>query len=76
MAIAIINRVMLFQVMEDTDKLSQAAWVCMQQRANVNRLVIARQDSSPALCCQRAHILDTTVFVEANKVLQYQVSNF
>lgn len=43
-----------------------------QQRANVNRLAIARPDSSPSLCCQRAHILDTTIFVDANKILQYQ----
>lgn len=63
------------QVVEDTDELSRAAWVSAQQRVNLNRLRVATADCSPALCCQRANSLDTTVFLDANKVLHYQVGH-
>lgn len=61
------------KVAEDTAKISRSAWVTTQQRVNLNKLIVSRPDCSPAACCQRANYLESTLFVDANKILQYQV---
>ncbi|XP_066994190.2 GTPase-activating protein and VPS9 domain-containing protein 1 isoform X2 [Anabrus simplex] len=55
-----------------SSKLAQLAWVTAQQRDNLNRLIVARPDCSPAICCQKANTLDSTVFVDGYKVLGFQ----
>lgn len=52
--------------------LAQQAWVTDQQRVNLNRLIVARPDSTPASCCQRANALENSHFVDAYKHLRYQ----
>ncbi|XP_063231797.1 GTPase-activating protein and VPS9 domain-containing protein 1 isoform X2 [Bacillus rossius redtenbacheri] len=60
------------KVVSVSSRLAQLAWVTAQQRENLNRLVVARPDCTPAICCQRANTLETTVFVDGCKVLGFQ----
>lgn len=52
----------------------QLAWICSQQRQNLNTLIVARPDTAPSACCHKANILENTRFVEAHKAkgLKYQ----
>lgn len=52
------------------------AWICSQQRQNLNNLIISRPDTGPAACCQKANVLENTKFIDAHKAkgLKYQVS--
>ena len=52
--------------------LAQQAWVTAQQRVNLNRLIVARPDCTPASCCQRANALENSHFIDAYKHFQYQ----
>lgn len=45
--------------------LSQLAWICAQQKQNLNNLIISRPETGPSSCCQRANILENTKFVDA-----------
>ena len=51
--------------------VAQQAWVTAQQRVNLNRLIVARPDSTPASCCQRANALENCHFIDAYKHFQY-----
>jgi hypothetical protein len=66
----------ILQVISGSSRLAQLAWVTAQQRDNLNRLIVAHPDCSPAICCQRANTLDNTVFVDGYKVLGFQVISF
>ncbi|GLH08502.1 Uncharacterized protein GBIM_13724 [Gryllus bimaculatus] len=57
-----------------SSKLAQLAWVTAQQRENLNRLIVARPDCTPAACCQKATAIEATDFVDAYKVLGFQES--
>lgn len=52
----------------------QLAWICSQQRQNLNMLIVAHPDTAPSACCQRANMLENTHFIEAHKAtgLKYQ----
>ena len=63
----------LFQVISGSSKLAQLAWVTAQQRDNLNRLIVARPDCTPAACLRKANTLDSTIFVDGYKVLGFQV---
>ncbi|OXU23185.1 hypothetical protein TSAR_004014 [Trichomalopsis sarcophagae] len=52
--------------------LAQQAWITAQQRVNLNRLIVARPDCTPASCCQRANVLENSRFIDAFKQLRYQ----
>lgn len=54
---------------------TQLAWICSQQRQNLSSLIIARPDTGPSVCCQRANKLENTRFVESYKAkgLKYEV---
>ncbi|XP_033609834.1 GTPase-activating protein and VPS9 domain-containing protein 1 isoform X3 [Cryptotermes secundus] len=60
------------KVISGSSRLAQLAWVTAQQRDNLNRLIVAHPDCTPAICCQRANTLDNTVFVDGYKVLGFQ----
>ncbi|XP_054272396.1 receptor-mediated endocytosis protein 6 homolog [Macrosteles quadrilineatus] len=60
------------KVVLTSSRLAQLAWVVFQQRVNLNRLVLSRPDCSPAMCCQRAHALESAQFVDAHKILGFQ----
>jgi hypothetical protein len=68
--------IQFFQVISGSSKLAQLAWVTAQQRDNLNRLIVAHPDCTPAACCQRANTLENTVFVDGYKVLGFQVICF
>lgn len=54
-------------------ELAQATWTSTQQRSNVKQL-FAQGDPSSTTCCQRIDYILSPVFVDAHKVLRYQVS--
>ncbi|KAK0172061.1 hypothetical protein PV328_005429 [Microctonus aethiopoides] len=60
------------KVLYTSSDLAQLTWVTDQQRVNLNSLIVARPDCTPALCCQRANILENSHFVDAYKHLRYQ----
>lgn len=66
----------IFQVISGSSKLAQLAWVTAQQRDNLNRLIVAHPDCTPAICCQKANALDHTIFLDGYKVLGFQVIYF
>lgn len=53
----------------------QLAWICAQQRQNLNSLILSRPDTGPSVCCQKANLLENTKFVDAHKAkgIKYQV---
>ncbi|XP_019699609.1 receptor-mediated endocytosis protein 6 homolog isoform X3 [Harpegnathos saltator] len=55
-----------------SSQLAQQAWVTAQQRVNLNRLIVARPDCTPASCCLRANALENSHFIDAYKYLRYQ----
>ncbi|XP_011314268.1 GTPase-activating protein and VPS9 domain-containing protein 1 [Fopius arisanus] len=60
------------KVLSLSSDLAQQAWITDQQRVNLNRLIVARPDCSPASCCQRSNTLESSHFVDAFKHLRYQ----
>lgn len=55
-----------------SSQLAQQAWITAQQRVNLNRLIVARPDCTPASCCLRANALENSHFIDAYKYLRYQ----
>lgn len=49
------------------------AWIMLQQRTNLKRLILARPDCPPSVCCQRAIALEETQFIDGYKELPFQV---
>ncbi|KAM0728580.1 GTPase-activating protein and VPS9 domain-containing protein 1 [Formica fusca] len=60
------------RVLYISSQLAQQAWVTAQQRVNLNRLIVARPDCTPASCCLRANALENSHFIDAYKYLRYQ----
>ncbi|GFG38782.1 hypothetical protein Cfor_08237 [Coptotermes formosanus] len=60
------------KVLSGSSRLAQLAWVTAQQRDNLNRLIVAHPDCTPAVCCQKANALDNTIFLDGYKVLGFQ----
>ncbi|XP_018357259.1 PREDICTED: GTPase-activating protein and VPS9 domain-containing protein 1 [Trachymyrmex septentrionalis] len=60
------------RVMHVSSQLAQQAWITAQQRVNLNRLIVARPDCTPASCCLRANALENSHFIDAYKYLRYQ----
>lgn len=56
-------------------ELAQATWTSTQQRSNLKQ-IFAQGDFSSSSCCQRTDYVLAPVFVDAHKVLRYQVNNF
>lgn len=52
----------------------QLAYICAQQRRNLNDLIVARPELGPSLCCRRANNYEKSNFVDSKKVLNYEVS--
>ncbi|XP_011863145.1 PREDICTED: GTPase-activating protein and VPS9 domain-containing protein 1 isoform X3 [Vollenhovia emeryi] len=60
------------RVLYVSSQLAQQAWITAQQRVNLNRLIVARPDCTPASCCLRANALENSHFIDAYKYLRYQ----
>lgn len=58
----------------NSENVSQLAWICSQQRQNLNNLIVSKPDTGPSSCCRRANNLENTKFVLAHqaKGLKYQ----
>ncbi|XP_032515524.2 receptor-mediated endocytosis protein 6 homolog isoform X2 [Danaus plexippus] len=53
-------------------ELLQAAWICSQQRQNLNNLISSRSEAESVAACQKASLLENTTFIDAQKVLKYK----
>ncbi|XP_036138759.1 receptor-mediated endocytosis protein 6 homolog isoform X3 [Monomorium pharaonis] len=60
------------RVLHISSQLAQQAWITAQQRVNLNRLIVARPDCTPASCCLKANALENSHFIDAYKYLRYQ----
>lgn len=58
----------------NSENVSQLAWICAQQRQNLNNLVVSRPETGPSSCCHRANILENMKFISATKakLLKYE----
>ncbi|KAG4079273.1 hypothetical protein HA402_006996 [Bradysia odoriphaga] len=61
-------------LIKNSSNVAQLAWICAQQRQNLNSLILSRPDTGPSVCCQKANSLENTKFVDAHKAkgLKYQ----
>ncbi|KPJ19968.1 GTPase-activating protein and VPS9 domain-containing protein 1 [Papilio machaon] len=70
------ERQLLHNLNEEVEKtvqeLLQAAWICSMQRQNLTNLISSRCEAESIAACQRASLLEGTVFVDAYKVLRYK----
>ncbi len=59
-------------------RLAHTAWVAYQQRNNLDGLIFSSrgQDVSPAICCQRANLLEQTIFQDSYKHLSHHEVQF
>lgn len=76
----IINEQHMFMTLNDTlnknsTNVAQLAWICAQQRENLNSLIVSRPDTGPSICCHKANLLENTKFIDAHKAkgIKYQV---
>ncbi|XP_066584150.1 GTPase-activating protein and VPS9 domain-containing protein 1 isoform X2 [Prorops nasuta] len=60
------------KVLHISSDLAQQAWITAQQRVNLNCLIVARPDCTPAFCCQKANLIENSNFIDAYKHLRYQ----
>uniref|UniRef100_T1IJR9 Receptor-mediated endocytosis protein 6 homolog n=1 Tax=Strigamia maritima TaxID=126957 RepID=T1IJR9_STRMM len=60
------------KVLKTVERLYHLSWIAKQQRIILDGLILSRPDCSPALCCQRANVMESVVFVNAYKHLGFQ----
>lgn len=60
------------KVVSVSSSLARMAWVMVQQRTNLKRLILAKPDCPPSICCQRAVALQETQFIDGHKELPFQ----
>lgn len=52
---------------ENSSEAIRIAWICAEQRQNLNSLILSNPDSRPSSCCQRANLLENIKFIDAFK---------
>ncbi|XP_061401686.1 receptor-mediated endocytosis protein 6 homolog [Musca vetustissima] len=57
---------------ENSTSITKLAYICAQQRRNLNDLIVSRPDLGPSLCCRRANNYEKSNFVDSKKVLNYE----
>ncbi|XP_037805698.1 receptor-mediated endocytosis protein 6 homolog [Lucilia sericata] len=57
---------------ENSASITKLAYICAQQRRNLNDLIVSRPDLGPSLCCRRANNYANVKFIDAKKVLDYE----
>lgn len=55
-----------------TLRLYQLSWISCQQLTNMQQLIVAKVDCTPALCCRRDRHLQNAVFVPAHSHLSHR----
>lgn len=60
---------------ENSFEAIKIAWISSLHRQNLNSLILSKPENRPALCCQRATMLENVEFIEAHKdpAVKYQV---
>uniref|UniRef100_T1PED5 Receptor-mediated endocytosis protein 6 homolog n=1 Tax=Musca domestica TaxID=7370 RepID=T1PED5_MUSDO len=57
---------------DNSTSITKLAYICAQQRRNLNDLIVARPELGPSLCCRRANNYEKSNFVDSKKVLNYE----
>ncbi|XP_013104598.1 receptor-mediated endocytosis protein 6 homolog [Stomoxys calcitrans] len=57
---------------ENSASITKLAYICAQQRRNLNDLIVSRPELGPSLCCRRAKNYGNSNFVDSKKVLNYE----
>uniref|UniRef100_A0A1B0FH28 Receptor-mediated endocytosis protein 6 homolog n=1 Tax=Glossina morsitans morsitans TaxID=37546 RepID=A0A1B0FH28_GLOMM len=57
---------------QNSISITKLAYICAQQRRNLNDLIVSRPEVGPSLCCRRARNYDVVTFVDAKKIFDYQ----
>ncbi|XP_037939024.1 receptor-mediated endocytosis protein 6 homolog [Teleopsis dalmanni] len=57
---------------EGSTSITKLAYICAQQRQNLNDLIISRPEIGPLICCRRANNYENSKFIDAKKVLDYE----
>ncbi|KAM7347013.1 GTPase activating protein and VPS9 domains 1 isoform 2-T4 [Cochliomyia hominivorax] len=57
---------------ENSASITKLAYICAQQRRNLNDLIVARPELGPSLCCRRANNYENVKFIDSKKVLEYE----
>ena len=63
-------------VMKTAENLYHVSWITRQQRVNLQNLILTSTEATPAVCCQKAHALETVTFVDGYKYLSYHDSRY
>ncbi|XP_075157188.1 GTPase activating protein and VPS9 domains 1 [Haematobia irritans] len=57
---------------ENSSSITKLAYICAQQRRNLNDLIVSRPELGPSLCCRRANNYEKSNFIDSKKVLNYE----
>ncbi|XP_036319157.1 receptor-mediated endocytosis protein 6 homolog isoform X2 [Rhagoletis pomonella] len=57
---------------ENSTAITKLAYICAQQRQNLNDLITSRPEVGPSICCRRAKNYENAKYIDAKKVLDYE----
>uniref|UniRef100_W8AWG7 Receptor-mediated endocytosis protein 6 homolog n=1 Tax=Ceratitis capitata TaxID=7213 RepID=W8AWG7_CERCA len=57
---------------ENSAAITKLAYICAQQRQNLNDLITSRPEVGPSICCRRAKNYENAKYIDAKKVLDYE----
>uniref|UniRef100_A0A0A1WG67 Receptor-mediated endocytosis protein 6 homolog n=1 Tax=Zeugodacus cucurbitae TaxID=28588 RepID=A0A0A1WG67_ZEUCU len=57
---------------ENSAAITKLAYICAQQRQNLNDLITSRPEAGPSICCRRAKNYENAKYIDAKKVLDYE----
>lgn len=61
-------------IVDKSQKLYQLSWIARQQKNELDQLILANRDTTPAACCQRVNALEVVTFVDGYRLLTYHES--
>jgi len=61
-------------VSASAERLFHSAWIARQQKDAVSQLILASEDATPAICCQRVNMLETATVTDGYRRLTYHES--
>jgi len=56
------------------ERLFHSAWIARQQKNALSQLILASEDITPAVCCQRVNMLETATITDGYRRLTYHES--
>jgi len=56
------------------ERLFHSAWIARQQKNALSELILASEDTTPAVCCQRVNVLELATVTDGYRRLSYHES--